>query len=172
MTSQAKYGSARKCRRNFRRKFRDEIVLSRQTTHNLVNKLRSTGFLIDKKQKHKRRVLTEEKLHTSRKSLKHLAQETGVSKYSARTATQLLKRSSESWCLVCLSARRNVVPVFFNETTNSKKISTCRWDGIFNTSCDLWIVNTSFQTSSTDSSAKFACASQPAAHRPLWSAEP
>jgi hypothetical protein len=44
-------------------------------------------------------VLTEEKLndigarleHTPRKSLKHLAQEAGVSKSSARTATQLLK---------------------------------------------------------------------------------
>jgi hypothetical protein len=44
-------------------------------------------------------VRTEEKLgdigarfeHTHKKSLKHLAQETGVSKSSARTATQLLK---------------------------------------------------------------------------------
>jgi hypothetical protein len=54
---------------------------------------------MDRKQKHKRRVLPEEKLddigarreHTPRKSLKRLAQETGVSKPSARTATQLLK---------------------------------------------------------------------------------
>jgi hypothetical protein len=68
-----------------------------------VNKLRTTGFLIDKKQKHKRRVLTEEKLddigarleHTPRKSLKRLAQETGVSKSSARTATPLLKPFNE-----------------------------------------------------------------------------
>jgi transposase len=53
-----------------------------------VNKLRTTGLLIDKKQKHKRRVLTEEKLddigarleHTPRKSLKRLAQENGVCK--------------------------------------------------------------------------------------------
>jgi transposase len=94
-----KYGSARKCRRKFRRKFCDERVPSRQAIHNLVNKVRSTGLLIDKKQKHKRRVLTEEKLddigarleHTPTKSLKHLAQETGVSKSSARTAIQLLK---------------------------------------------------------------------------------
>jgi hypothetical protein len=64
-----------------------------------VNKLKTMGFVIDKKQKHKRRVLTEEKLddigarleHTPRKSLKRLAQEAGVSKFSARTATQLLK---------------------------------------------------------------------------------
>jgi hypothetical protein len=67
-----------------------------------VNKLRSTGLLIDKKQKHKRQVLIEEKLddartrleHTPRKSLKHLAQETGVSESSARRATQLLKLRS------------------------------------------------------------------------------
>jgi hypothetical protein len=67
--------------------------------HNLVNKLRTTGLLIDKKTKHKLRVLTEGKLniigarleHAPRKSLKRLAQETGVSKCSARTATLLLK---------------------------------------------------------------------------------
>jgi hypothetical protein len=55
-------------------------------------------LLTDKKQKHKRQVLTEEKVddirarleHTPRKSLKHPAQETGVSKSNARTATQLL----------------------------------------------------------------------------------
>jgi DNA-binding MurR/RpiR family transcriptional regulator len=57
------------------------------------------GLFIKKKQKHKRQILTEEMLddigdryeHTPRKSLKHLAQETGVSKSSARRATQLLK---------------------------------------------------------------------------------
>jgi gamma-glutamylcysteine synthetase len=94
-----KYESTRKCRWKFRRKFGDERVPCKQTIHNLVNKLRSTGLLIDKKQKHKRRVLTEEKLddigarleHTPRKSLKRLAQETGVSKFSARSATKLLK---------------------------------------------------------------------------------
>jgi hypothetical protein len=51
-----KYESARKCRQKFRRNFRDERVPSRQTIHNLVNKLRTTGILIDKKQKHKHRV--------------------------------------------------------------------------------------------------------------------
>jgi hypothetical protein len=54
-----KYGFAGKCQRKFRRKFRDERVPSRQTIHNLVNKLRTTGLLIDKKIKHKHRVLTE-----------------------------------------------------------------------------------------------------------------
>jgi hypothetical protein len=48
-----------------------------------VNKLR-TGLLIGKKKKHKPRLLTEEKLGD-------IAQETGVSKCSARMATQLLK---------------------------------------------------------------------------------
>jgi Fe2+ transport system protein FeoA len=57
-----KYGSAGKCRRKFQRKFHGERVPSRQTIHNLVNKLRTMGFLIDKKTEHKRRVLTEEKL--------------------------------------------------------------------------------------------------------------
>jgi hypothetical protein len=53
---------------------------------NLVNKLRSTGLLRDKKQKHKRQVLTEKKFgdigarleHTTRKSLTLLDQENGV----------------------------------------------------------------------------------------------
>jgi hypothetical protein len=77
--------------------FHDEIVLNRQTIHNLVNKPRSTGSLIDMKQKY-----TKEKLddigakleHTPTKSLKSLAQETGVSKSSAGRATQLLKLRS------------------------------------------------------------------------------
>jgi hypothetical protein len=67
-----------------------------------VNKLRTTGLLTGKKQKHKHRVLTE-KLdgtgarleNTPRKSLKYLAQVAGESKPSARTATQLLKPSNE-----------------------------------------------------------------------------
>jgi hypothetical protein len=46
-----KCGSARKCRRKFRRKFYDERVRSRQIIKHLVNKLRSAG-----------QALTEEKL--------------------------------------------------------------------------------------------------------------
>jgi hypothetical protein len=92
-------GSAWKCRQKFRRKFRDERGPSRQTIHSLVNKLRSTGLLINQKQNHKRRVLINKKLddtgtrldHTPRYSLKRLAQGTGVSKSGARTATQLPK---------------------------------------------------------------------------------
>jgi hypothetical protein len=90
-----KYGSATKCRRKFRRKFSDKRAPSRKTIKNLVNKLISTGVLMDKKQNHKRRVLAEEKLRdiglTPRKSLKLLAQETGVSKSSPTMATQFLK---------------------------------------------------------------------------------
>jgi hypothetical protein len=64
-----------------------------------MNKLISTGLLIDKKQNHKRRLLTEEKLnnirarheHARRKPLKRLAQGTGVSKSSTRRAEQSLK---------------------------------------------------------------------------------
>jgi hypothetical protein len=84
--------------KKFLRKFCDGRVPSRQTIHNLVNILRTLELLIDKKTKHKRRVFTE-KLdgtgarleRTLRKSLKYLAQETRVSEFSARTATQLLK---------------------------------------------------------------------------------
>jgi transposase len=94
-----KYGSARKCQRKFRRKFRDERVPCRKTIYNLVNKLRLTGLSIGRKQKRQRRVLTEEKLcdlgarleHTPGKSLKRLAQEIILSKSSARRATKLLK---------------------------------------------------------------------------------
>jgi hypothetical protein len=57
------------------------------------------GLLIDKKQKHKCRVLTEDKLddrgarveciHTE--SLNHLSQETGVSQSTAKKGNKLLK---------------------------------------------------------------------------------
>jgi hypothetical protein len=57
------YDTYVKCRSiKCRRKCCDERVTSRQIIHNSVNKLGSTGSLIDKKQKHKRPVLPEEKL--------------------------------------------------------------------------------------------------------------
>jgi hypothetical protein len=94
-----KYGSARKWRQKFQCEFRDERVPSRQTINSLVNKLISMGLLIDKKQKRKFWVLTEKKLddkgarleHAPRKSLKCPAHERGMTKSSARRATQLLK---------------------------------------------------------------------------------
>jgi hypothetical protein len=114
-------GSARKCWQKFWHKFHDESVPSRQTIHNLVNTLRTMGLLIGKEQKHTCQVLTEEKLeaigarleHTSRKLLKRLAQEAGVSKSSARTATQLLKPSSETWCLVCCKCKTDCCTYVF-----------------------------------------------------------
>jgi hypothetical protein len=92
-----RYGSTGKCQQKFWQ-FCDEVP-SRQTVHSLVNKLRTMTLLIDRKQKHKCWVLTEEKLddigarleHIPRKSLKHIAQETGVSNSNARRTTQLLK---------------------------------------------------------------------------------
>jgi transposase len=66
-----KYGSVRKCRQKFRCKFRDGRVRSKQTIHKLVNKPRSTGLLIDKKQKYKHQVLTEEKLDDIEARLEH-----------------------------------------------------------------------------------------------------
>jgi hypothetical protein len=92
-----KYGSARKCRRKLRSKFRDERVPSRQIFHNFNLDQRDSYYTRNKT--HECRVFTEEKLddigasleHTPRKSLKHLAQETRVSKSSTRTATELLK---------------------------------------------------------------------------------
>jgi hypothetical protein len=119
-----KYGSARKCRQ----KFHDERVASRQTNHNLVNKCKTTGLVIDKKQMHKCQLLTEKlddieaRLElASRKPLKLLAQEAGVPKSSARTATQLLKPSSESWCPVCCKYKDCCICVF-NEQLIAKNI--------------------------------------------------
>jgi hypothetical protein len=66
-----KYGSAGKRSRKFLLKFRDERVPSRQIIHNLVNKLRTTGHLLDKKQKHKRQMLTKDKSDDAGARLEH-----------------------------------------------------------------------------------------------------
>jgi response regulator of citrate/malate metabolism len=94
-----KFESARKCHRKFQHKFSGELVPSRQNIHYLVSNLKTTVSLLDKNPDRKRTVLTEETLDDSdarletspRKSLKWLAQETGVSRTSARRATKLLK---------------------------------------------------------------------------------
>jgi hypothetical protein len=114
-----KYTSAGKCWRKFRRKFHDERVPSRQTIHNMVNKLTTMRFIIDKKRKHKRWVFTE-KLddiaarleHTARKSLKCLAQETGVSKSSAKWQHNCWSHPMKVGVLCAVSRRRTVVRVF------------------------------------------------------------
>jgi hypothetical protein len=67
--------------------------------HELINKVRSTGSLLDKKPAKKHSVFTKEKLdeigarleHTPQKSLRCLAQETGISKSSAAKVTKLIK---------------------------------------------------------------------------------
>jgi hypothetical protein len=73
------------------------------------------------------------------------------------------------WCAV--SARRIVVPLFLTEELIVKDIYMYR-DIIFNISCDLWIVTTSFQTLSAirhaDSLTKFVRALQPVVHRSPW----
>jgi hypothetical protein len=85
--------SARKCQRKCWCKFHDERVPSKQTIHSLVNKLRTTRLLIDKKQRQVLRAYWDDigarLVHTPRKSLKRLTQETGVSKSSARMAIQI-----------------------------------------------------------------------------------
>jgi hypothetical protein len=59
--------------------------------------------------------------HTPRKLLKRLAQETRVSKSSPRTATHLLKPSSENWCPVCCKCKKIYGTSAFNATINCEK---------------------------------------------------
>jgi hypothetical protein len=68
-----KYRSARKCWWKFQHKFHDERVPSRQTIHNFVNKFRTTGPLIDVKQKHKCLVFTVQKLDDIVAGLEHMS---------------------------------------------------------------------------------------------------
>jgi hypothetical protein len=76
------------------------------------------------------------------------------------------------WCAV---SARIVVSVFFNETVNFKRY-LCVEGKHFHTSCDLWIVTTSFWTLSVirhaDSLEKVMCASWQAVPQSPWSAEP
>jgi hypothetical protein len=86
-------------RRKFRYQFPGELFPSKQSTHNLVNKLKTTGSLLDRKPNRKRNLLTEEKLDDNgarletspSKALIRLAQETSVSERTASRATKLLK---------------------------------------------------------------------------------
>jgi hypothetical protein len=81
----------RVCYKILQLKFPGESVPSRQSIHYLVNKLKTTGSLLDKKPDRKQNVLTEEtldnigaRLETSqRKFLKLPVQETGASRISA-----------------------------------------------------------------------------------------
>jgi hypothetical protein len=124
-----KHGSAGKCWRKFWCKFHDERVPSRQTICSLVNKRRTMGPLIDKKQKHQCWVLTEGKLddigarleHTPRNHwniwLKRLECQSLVQEQQHNCWSHPVKVGV--WCAV--SVRRIVVPVSFNETINCEK---------------------------------------------------
>ncbi|PSN44757.1 hypothetical protein C0J52_10733, partial [Blattella germanica] len=82
----------------FGTQFPDVGLPNRDTVRRLVNRFRETGSVLDKKPKVTKRVLTEEKIHQigerlehmPTKSLRRLAQETGVSKVSALRTTKLL----------------------------------------------------------------------------------
>jgi hypothetical protein len=124
-----KYGSARKCRRKLRRKFREERVPSRQTIHNFVNKRRTTGLLIDKKQKHKRRVLTAKldnigvdlNIHIENHrnvSLKRLECQSLVQERQHNCGSHPVK--VDVWCAV--SIRRIVLPVPLTKQLIAKNI--------------------------------------------------
>jgi hypothetical protein len=94
-----KCGFARNCCRKFCCKFPGITVPSIAGTYKLINKVRSTRSLLDKKPAKNRHVPTEEEIdkirarleHTPQKSLRCLAQETSISKLSAAKATKLLK---------------------------------------------------------------------------------
>jgi ribosomal protein S25 len=82
-------------RENFTVNFPGSQFQAQQASiHKPINKDTSTRLLLDKKPARKCCVLTEEKLdkirakleHTSQKSLRHLAQETGILKSSAAKA--------------------------------------------------------------------------------------
>ncbi|KAJ4445408.1 hypothetical protein ANN_07213, partial [Periplaneta americana] len=91
--------SQREVRRRFLTEFPEVRLPSREAVRKLVNKLRETGSILDKKRRVKRRVLTEEKVgevgerleHSPQKSLLRIAQETAISMTSAWRATKLLK---------------------------------------------------------------------------------
>jgi hypothetical protein len=141
--------TARKCWRKFRRKFHDERVPSRQTS--LANTFR-TGLLIDKNQKHKRQVLTEEKLgytgarleHTH-KSLKCLAQEAGVQNlvqdgiHNCWSLDPIKQQQSTPCSRAIYLAGFTFAVCFYSLSWKVRSIRN--WQGrIFNASCELWIV--------------------------------
>ena len=72
---------------------------SRFTIHKIVKKFETTGSVANKKRNRKCKVLTEETLdkigasleHTPTRSIPKLAQQVGISNFSAHRATKLLK---------------------------------------------------------------------------------
>jgi hypothetical protein len=91
-----KSDSVRVYRREFQQKFPGVDIPARSTIHNLVNKFKTTGSLLDKKIKRRHHELTEGRLNDNgarlerspRKSLEKLVGQADVSVSSTRTATK------------------------------------------------------------------------------------
>ncbi|XP_069683629.1 uncharacterized protein [Periplaneta americana] len=95
-----KRSSVRVCRRKFCRKFPGERIPSRTAVHKLINKVRVTGSLLDKKTgSPKLYVLTEEKLdeigalieNSPGMSVNRVAQQCGIARATAAKAMKLLR---------------------------------------------------------------------------------
>jgi hypothetical protein len=110
-------------------------VPSRQTIHNLVNKLTSTGLLIDK-----RRVLTEKlddtrtrPKHTPRKSQKRQAHETECQRVKERqhncwSLLDLIQKQQTTPCSRAIHLAGFIFEVDFY-SLSSKARSICNWHG-------------------------------------------
>ncbi|PNF15704.1 hypothetical protein B7P43_G12455 [Cryptotermes secundus] len=117
--------SYKSCRRKFRHKFPETTCPSGDTISKLVKKVRTHGILIDRKPLKRNRVLTEEKLddighrleNSPRKSLRRLAQQSGVSLGSAWTATKLLHIRPYKFTVV-----HEIKPVDYE-----KRVRFCNW---------------------------------------------
>jgi hypothetical protein len=97
--SYVKYGSARRCLKTFHHKFPGVTVPSTTGIRKLTNKVKSPGSLLDKKSADKLCIPMEEKTdevrarleYTAHKSLRHLAQQTGIWKWPTAKATKATK---------------------------------------------------------------------------------
>ncbi|KAJ4448897.1 hypothetical protein ANN_00289 [Periplaneta americana] len=106
--------SANAVRILFQERFPDVQLPGRTTIHRLVNKLRETGSLLDKKHNKPRTVLTEETLDNIRqalersptKSLRRLSQQMEISYGSVRMAMKLLKLKPYKQVAEMLEQRR------------------------------------------------------------------
>ncbi|XP_067011906.2 uncharacterized protein [Anabrus simplex] len=132
--------SARTVRRLFQEKFPDVQVPGRTSIHRLVNKLRTTGSLLDKKRNKPRTVLTQETVsnignaleRSPTKSLRRLAQEMEISYGSVRTGTKLLKSNGQFPKQVpeVLGQRREAVStsgvIYVSKKTSNDRASTAK----------------------------------------------
>ncbi|PSN33311.1 hypothetical protein C0J52_21231 [Blattella germanica] len=99
--------SARTVTRLFKKNFPDVRVPHRRTVHFIVNKIRETGSLVNKRRRRRRKVLTEETLNdigkllekSTKTSFNDLSQQTGLSYGSVQRAMKLQMSSTleEVW---------------------------------------------------------------------------